>query len=87
MPIYLVHGNQAMKGTPTMCNTNPMTQCSACGQLFPSLSCGDSPDFDNHDCPASVAPLKGESWDDYTLRAAKFRAEYLASQPKKESKP
>ena len=51
------------------------TKCTACGQLFDSLPCGDSPDFDNHDCPATPAPLKGESWEDYKIRVEKIRGE------------
>jgi hypothetical protein len=56
----------------------PKTQCSACGQLFDSLPCGDSPDFDHHECPATPAPLEGESWEDYKIRADKAKEEYLS---------
>lgn len=52
------------------------TKCTACGQIFDSRECGDSPDFDNHDCPATPAPLKGESWDDYKIRAEKLKEKF-----------
>ena len=68
-----------------MCKSQPKTKCSACGQLFDTLPCGDSPDFDAHvySCPATPMPLDGESWEDYEIRAEKVKAEYLAQKGQK----
>ena len=39
---------------------------------------GEVPYFDfvsgGHDCPLSLSPTEGESWDDYSSRSDKWRA-------------
>jgi hypothetical protein len=57
-----------------------ITVCSACGREFPSLPCGDSPEFDNHDCPATPPMKDGESWEDYSARADEYAENWRRQQ-------
>jgi hypothetical protein len=54
--------------------------CKECEQTFPGDSHGESPEFDDHDCPASPGPPhKGESYADYSARCEAFRKVWRAS--------
>ena len=43
-------------------------RCKGCGTTFASDTHGESPEFDHHDCYATLEPIKGESWEDYEAR-------------------
>ena len=45
--------------------------CSGCGQKFDGDEFGESPAFDMHDCPRTLKPHVGESWEDYKMRCDK----------------
>ena len=43
-------------------------RCSSCGELFLADHYGDSPEFDQHDCPFTPSVIPGESFEDYKKR-------------------
>jgi len=45
-----------------------LAKCDLCGKV------GSHPEIDNHDCPFSVEPLDGESFEAFVARAAIARA-------------
>ena len=48
-----------------------MITCKACGERMASHSA-----FDVHECPATPKPRPGESFEDFSRRAAKFADEW-----------
>ena len=42
--------------------------CSGCGAKMLNYK------FDMHECPNSVEPLEGESWEDYSKRCEEFKS-------------
>ena len=55
--------------------SNDTVICSACDRQFDSEGHGESVAFDHHDCPMTVEPIKGESFEDYSARCDAFKAE------------